>query len=551
MGQAISYTTSPVDIGLPDAGALRGLTISSPAGVRCTRYLGVPYALPPVGEYRWRRPRPLPAGFSYSAPDGSPRDCTSFGLVCEQPLVIADGKVIGRNETDSFGEDCLLLNIWVPVGEEPDGGWPVYVWLHGGWLQMGNPCHDELLNPVERIAPLSSGGGGVRAIFVAVGYRVSVLGFLAGKALDSEGSKGGNYGMWDQRCALEWVHKNIHYFGGNHRLVTLGGQSAGAYSTHAQLFYELLRAPKTEGGLFHNVILYSNAIGVQPKQPEEVDIQYLSLLAACGIASTDPPASQLSQLRAIPATTLIDKINSLAQHTFRTVSDDDFFGADLLASYADGSFAAEFKRRGMNLLIGEMRHEQVLYRKTDTPADWDGLKVEMGNYYPQSIAQKLIDEYLSNPTHLRAMEPDPDPGVGEVEKLFGAIVGDAQVRAPGRQLIASLRAGGVPLTSVRRYLISYRHSLLGDAAPPTWGATHACDMPIFGFPMFYGMPEAERVMTRDWLQDLAYMIAGKERDFGTRTWMEVKELTRDGTVEIVQDERWADLERVAEIMRSK
>jgi len=141
--------------------------------------------------------------------------------------------------------------------------------------RIGNPCHDEVLNPVERIAPVSTGGGGVRAVFIAVGYRVSVLGFLAGKVLDSEENKGGNYGMWDQvsfafsrcrilwislmvrqRCALEWVHKNIHYFGGNHRLITLGGQSTGAYSAHAQLFHKLLRAPKTEGGLFHNVVLW-------------------------------------------------------------------------------------------------------------------------------------------------------------------------------------------------------------------------------------------------------------------------------------------------------
>ncbi|KAJ6548185.1 hypothetical protein DFH09DRAFT_824950, partial [Mycena vulgaris] len=109
MGQAISYTTSNID--LPGTGSLRGATVSSSAGARCTCYLGVPYALklPPVGD--WRRPLPLPADFSYSAADGSPRDCTQFGIVCEEPLIRAGDKVIGRNDTDSFGEDCLLLNI--------------------------------------------------------------------------------------------------------------------------------------------------------------------------------------------------------------------------------------------------------------------------------------------------------------------------------------------------------------------------------------------------------------------------------------------------------
>lgn len=129
MGQAISYTTSPVDIDLQAAGSLRGVTVFSPAGARCTRYLGVSYAFPPVRDHRWRRPRPLPADFSYSAPDGSPRDCMRFGKVCEQPLIRAGGEVIGRNDTDVFSEDCLLLNIWVPVGEKPECGWPVDVWL--------------------------------------------------------------------------------------------------------------------------------------------------------------------------------------------------------------------------------------------------------------------------------------------------------------------------------------------------------------------------------------------------------------------------------------
>ncbi|KAJ7687223.1 Alpha/Beta hydrolase protein [Mycena rosella] len=526
MGQAISYTTSPANVDLAGAGALRGLTISSPEGVRCTRYLGIPYALPPVGEHRWRRPRPLPSNFSYSVPDGSPRDCTRFGTVCEQPIMMAGDKVIGGNETDSFGEDCLLLNIWVPVGEKPDGGWPVYVWLHGGWLQMGNPCHDAIMNPVERIAPVSSGGGGVRAIFVAIGYRVSVLGFLGGKALDSGGNKGGNYGFWDQRCGLEWVHKNIHHFGGNNRRVTLGGQSAGAYSAHGQLIYELLRAPKTEGGLFHNVVLYSSPIGMRPKQPKDAETQYLSLLAA--------------------------KVKSAAPPIFLAVADDDFFGADLLTSYTDGSFAAEFKRRGMNILIGEMRHEEVFYRKTNTPADWEGLKRVLGNDFPQPVVQKLLDEYLSNPAHLSAAAPDPDPGVGEVEQIYGLIVADTQIRAPTRQLVAALRDGGVPLSAVRRYLISYRHSLLNTpgGAPPTWGATHACDMPIFAFPTYLVMPAAERDMTRAWLQDLADMIAGKPPDFGTRSWTEVKELTRDGTVAVVQDGRWPDLERIAGIVKA-
>jgi len=34
-------------------------------------------------------------------------------------------------------EDCLYLNVWVPAGDAPDGGFPVMFWLYGGNLQFG------------------------------------------------------------------------------------------------------------------------------------------------------------------------------------------------------------------------------------------------------------------------------------------------------------------------------------------------------------------------------------------------------------------------------
>jgi carboxylesterase type B len=57
-------------------------------------------------------------------------------------------------------------------------------------------------------------------------YRVNVFGFANSPALRAEKSL--NSGILDQRLALDWIQKNIGYFGGNPKQVTIFGQSDGA-----------------------------------------------------------------------------------------------------------------------------------------------------------------------------------------------------------------------------------------------------------------------------------------------------------------------------------
>ena len=71
--------------------------------------------------------------------------------------------------------------------------------------------------------PPAGRGGGV--VVVTANYRLGPLGYLYLPELGIE-----NLGVQDQAAVLGWVGRNVATFGGNPGAVTVGGQSAGAYS---------------------------------------------------------------------------------------------------------------------------------------------------------------------------------------------------------------------------------------------------------------------------------------------------------------------------------
>src|SRR4029078_11650571 len=93
-------------------------------------------------------------------------------------------------------------------------------------------------------------------VVVTANYRVGPLGYLY---LPEIGAA--NPGPQDQAAVLRWVRDNIASFGGDPRTVTVGGQSAGAYSA-----LSLALEPQTTG-LVTRVLLESGPSGLPPQDP--------------------------------------------------------------------------------------------------------------------------------------------------------------------------------------------------------------------------------------------------------------------------------------------
>jgi len=195
-------------------------------------FKGIPYALPPIGQMRWKPPLAMPKW-------KDTREATQYGAACIQPR--------GRPESIYYwnlpktSEDCLFLNVWAPAKASKA---PVFVWIHGGALSGGSggePFYDG--------TKLAERG----LVVVTINYRLGPLGFLVHPALSAESRRNisGNYGLLDQVLALEWVKKNIASFGGDPANVTIAGESAGGLS----VMY-LMATPSAQG-LFAKAVMQS------------------------------------------------------------------------------------------------------------------------------------------------------------------------------------------------------------------------------------------------------------------------------------------------------
>ena len=245
-----------------DTGMISGTTTGSP-DVRV--FKGIPYAAPPVGDLRWRAPKP-------AAHWEGTRKADEFGPVCMQ----------GGNQKAS--EDCLYLNVWTGAKAASEKR-PVMLWIYGGGYTSGSGSQ-----PMYDGEALAKKG----AVVVTFNYRLGVFGFFSHPELTKESDRRGaaNFGVMDSIAALEWVKQNIARFGGDPKHVTIFGESAGA-----GMVANLMTIPSAKG-LFERALGESSAWSTARIAPlstlAEAEQQGEKLAEAVG-------AKSLAELRAKPA----------------------------------------------------------------------------------------------------------------------------------------------------------------------------------------------------------------------------------------------------------
>ena len=211
-------------------------------------FRGIPYAAAPVGELRWRSPKPFGTWTGI-------REATQFGAQALQ------GETFGPRSAQS--DDCLFLNVWTPNNADANSKLPVLVWFHGGAFIQGSGAQ-----PRYDGTELARRG----AVVITINYRLGPMGLFAHPALTAESAPNeplGNFCLLDMMAALTWTRENIAAFGGDPNNVTISGSSAGGTSC---LF--LMGIPQAEG-LFHKAIIHSSG-GMQ-------NIQTLAEAEAAGV----------------------------------------------------------------------------------------------------------------------------------------------------------------------------------------------------------------------------------------------------------------------------
>src|ERR1035437_1994006 len=386
-------------------------------------FKGVPFAAPPVGQYRWREPQPVKNWEGVLKAD-------KFSLRPMQKPVFSDMIFL----SDKISEDCLYLNVWTAAitGNEK---LPALVYFYGGGLIAGSG--DELRYAGETLARKG-------IITITVNYRLGIFGFFSLPELSKESPNhtSGNYGYLDQAAALNWVKTNIAAFGGDPNRVTIAGESAGSISVSA-----LMCSPISKN-LFARVIGSSGSLmgALSPIPLGQAEMNGK-------LTAKDLNMETLAGLRAIPAEKLMD-----AKGQFSPDIDGYFIPKSPVEIFAKGEQAKVSALIGWN----SMQINSAYFLKGKAPT--------LANF--KEAANKAFGDTTDLVSNLYHATDDASASVAATDLASDMFIGFSTWKWTDMQK----KTGGKP---VFRYRFCHPRPLMIPSlnkAPRATGAVHSADI---------------------------------------------------------------------------
>lgn len=434
-------------------------------------FRGVPYAASPIGELRFAPPRPHPGWAGV-------RETVHAGPAVPQAASRLE-QVMGDRTRDWNEDGCLTLNVFSPRrAVESDVPCAVLVWFHGGGFSSG--CGGWDWYDGTRLAALGD------MVVVTANYRLGPLGYLYLPEIGAD-----NLGSQDQAAVLGWVHNNVASFGGDPGDVTVGGQSAGAYSALS------LALDAQTAGVLTRVLLQSGPWGLRAQDPgaaAEAAQVYLRLLGVpCGTGVGHA-------LRAVPVEQLLSAYGQLAATLARPgdIAPPMYpvlGGAGMPRAWETALSAGALK--GKAVLIGTTRDETTAFFGFDpriqnltSDGALDILTAQLGE-----SAQQI---YQRHAAHLPHQPP---------ARIFTAVQTDALFRDGALQIADHHAAGGNAT-----YVYQFDHRPAQDEH--RLGATHCSELPfLFGTfdaypnsPMLGHPGDAERILGHRFASAIAEFV---------------------------------------------
>ncbi|XP_057609735.1 pyrethroid hydrolase Ces2e-like isoform X2 [Chionomys nivalis] len=428
------------------------------------RFLGIPFAKPPVGPLRFAPPEA-------PEPWSGVRDGTSYPAMCPQNDDMMNSGVLKMIKhfmpPIPMSEDCLYLNIYTPAHAREGSNLPVMVWIHGGALVIGmaSMTDGSILAATEDV------------VVVTIQYRLGVLGFFS----TGDQHARGNWGYLDQVAALRWVQQNIAHFGGNPDLVTIFGESAGGASVSSQVVSPLSK------GLFHRAIMQSG-VAVLPgliSSSSEVVYGIVANLSDCAAVDTE---TLVRCLRGKSEAEIL-AINKVFK-VIPAVVDGEFFPRHPEELLASADFHPVPSIIGVNNdeygwllpMMGSAQKMKGITKQT-LPAVLKSTTPQM--MLPPECSELIMEEYMGD---------TEDPQTLQIQ--YAEMMGDVTFVVPALQ-VAHFQRSHAP---VYFYEFQHRPGFFKDIKPPHVKADHG-DEVLFVFGSFFwgvkiDLTEEEELLNR-------------------------------------------------------